>query len=472
MSALVPAAAGAATSAARPHIVLVVPDDMGWGQTSYYHHPVLKTPHLDEMAANGLRFDRFYAGAPVCSPTRATLLTGRSNDRTGVEDHGYALRRQERTLPRALREAGYATAHFGKWHLNGVRGSGVPVLANDDYHPGVFGFDEWLSSTNYFDLNPILGRPSGFVEFEGDSSDVIVAEALKFIRRSRDAGKPSFTAIWYGSPHHPARALEADAAPFAELDGSSRNHHGELVALDRSIGTLRRGLRELGIAENTLVWFCSDNGGLKDITPSTVGGLRDFKASLYEGGLRVPAIVEWPAVIRSPRVTRHPAVTMDFLPTIAEIVGLQASAMLRPLDGVSLRPLFDAEIAARAQPIPFRYQGGMALIDNRYKLVSRLLTKAKFGALELYDLEADPNESHDLAATRPEVLRRLQGTLERWNESVEASVAGRDYPEGSVNPTDQVKPRGWSTMPEYQPHLPRLLRRPEYRRAAEKMKQP
>jgi len=453
-----------------PNIVLVMADDMGWAQTGYLNNRVLQTPNLDEMAAHGLRFDRFYAGAPVCSPTRATVLTGRTNDRTGVNDHGFPLRRQEKTLPRALQAAGYATAHFGKWHLNGVRGSGVPVLAEDDRHPGVFGFDEWLSATNYFDLNPILGSPHGLVELTGDSSDVAVAEALKFIARRRDAEKPSFTVIWYGSPHHPARAFEADMAGLGMLDRTSRNHYGELVALDRSVGTLRRGLRELEIAENTLVWFCSDNGGLKDIHPSPVGGLRDFKGSLYEGGLRVPAIIEWPAVIRTPRVTRYRACTTDIFPTIAQIVQLPDATMLHPLDGRSLRPLFFEALAVRAEPLGFRYMGGSAMIDGNFKIVSRLLAKTKFGAFELYDLEADPNEAHDLAATHPDLFQRMRRSLDQWNESVDASVAGKDYPEGRVNPSELVKPRSWKTAPEYQPYLPRLLRRPEYRRTAENLK--
>ena len=123
------------TIKAKTNFVLVMTDDQGWGQTGYYNHPVLKTPNLDKMASNGLRFDRFYAGGPVCSPTRATILTGRTHDRTGVFDHGYALRKQEKTLPEALRKAGYATGHFGKWHLCGLRGPGVPILKTDKHGP-------------------------------------------------------------------------------------------------------------------------------------------------------------------------------------------------------------------------------------------------------------------------------------------------------------------------------------------------
>ncbi len=200
----------------QPNIILVMSDDQGWGQVSYYNHPILKTPNLDEMAENGLRFDRFYSGSPVCSPTRATVLTGRSNDRTGVINHSHALRLQERTLAQALRQNGYATAHFGKWHLNGIDGPGVPLLATDNYHPGHFGFEQWLSTSNYFDLNPILSRNGKFEEFNGDSSEIIVAEALKFIRLQKEKHKPFFTTIWYGSPHHPfvAKKEDKDSLPL------------------------------------------------------------------------------------------------------------------------------------------------------------------------------------------------------------------------------------------------------------------
>jgi len=451
----------AADKITRPHIVLVMADDMGWGETGYNGHPLLKTPHLDAMAAAGLRFDRFYAGAPNCSPTRASVMTGRSNNRAGVENHGYALRRQEKTLPRALRDAGYATAHFGKWHLNGFKGPGAPVLATDDHNPGEFGFDEWLSVTNFFDRDPLLSRNGKFEEFKGDSSEIIVAEALKFMEKNRAGPKPLFTVIWYGSPHAPFDATATDRAPFAALSKSSQHHYGELVALDRSIGTLRRGLRDLGLADDTLLWFCSDNGGLPEISPSTVGGLRGFKNTLYEGGLRVPGIIEWPAVIKQPRVTRYPAGTLDIFPTLADLLGLPASAMLAPLDGSSIRPLLTAEVPARAKPLPFHHQRRSAWIDNRFKLLMPDHAVDKF---ELYDLEADPAESRDLSAELPEVFARLRTALVAWNASVAASIAGHDYPEGKVSATEPPS-REWSTSPEYRPYMSELRKRPEFQNA-------
>ncbi|MBC8877093.1 MAG: sulfatase-like hydrolase/transferase [Planctomycetes bacterium] len=447
-----------AEESVRPNIILVMADDQGWGQTGYCNHPVLETPNLDAMAAKGLRFDRFYAGAPVCSPTRASVLTGRSNNRTGVETHGYALRLQETTIAAALRAAGYATGHFGKWHLNGLRGPGVPILAGDTHNPGAFGFDEWLSVTNFFDRDPILSRQGEFIEYQGDSSEIVVDEALKFIGRQAAAAKPSFTVIWYGTPHSPFRASEKDRARFTKLDANSQDHYGELVAMDRSIGTLRQGLRDLDIADDTLVWFCSDNGGLPKITPETVGGLRGFKGTLYEGGLRVPAIIEWPAGIKRARITQYPAVTMDIFPTLADIVGLPKSVMLQPQDGISLRTLFTEERTRRDKPIPFSCFGNTALIDNNYKL---LHTGRRQKQYELYDLSVDPKEEKNLFNERTAVAKRLKTAMDRWNESLAASVAGKDYPEGTVNP-GEPEPRFWMDVEAYRPYFDQWKKRPEY----------
>ena len=165
-------------------------DDQGWGQTSYYNHPVLETPHIDAMASNGVRFDRFYAAAPVCSPTRASVLTGRSNNRTGVFQHGYALNKQEKTIAETLKNVGYSTAHFGKWHLNGLRGPGVPIPIEDTHNPGKFGFDHWLTVTNFFDIDPLMSENGSFVNLKGNSSDIIVREALKFIEEKSKQNQP------------------------------------------------------------------------------------------------------------------------------------------------------------------------------------------------------------------------------------------------------------------------------------------
>ena len=432
-----------------PNIILVMADDQGWGQTGYYKHPVLKTPNIDAMAAVGLRFDRFYAGAPNCSPTRATVMTGRSNDRTGVLNHGYPLCRQEKTLAQALHNAGYVTGHFGKWHLNGYRGAGAPILADDDHSPGFFGFDTWISVTNFFDRDPVMSRNGEFEQFKGDSSEIIVDEALKFVAKHAKGEKPFLAVVWYGSPHSPWKATDEDRQPFPKLQEQSQHHYGELVAMDRSIGTLRRGLRELGIAENTLVWYCSDNGGLPNITPETVGGLRGFKNSVYEGGLRVPCVIEWPAVINNPRVTNFPAGTVDIFPTLAEIAGLPDSAMPLPRDGMSIRTLFEKELGKRPKPLPFRHTGRAAWVDNDYKLVTQDVKKDRF---ELYDLANDPEETTDLINEKPAIAARMIADFKAWSQSVDASALGKDYPEGRILPA-RTEPLTWANTPEYQPYI-------------------
>lgn len=443
-----------------PNIVLVMADDQGWGQTGYNGHPILKTPNLDEMANNGLRFERFYAAAPVCSPTRASVLTGRTNQRTGVESHGYALRLQEKTLATALSNAGYQTGHFGKWHLNGLRGPGVPISAKDSHHPGVFGFDTWLSVTNFFDRNPILSRNGNFEEFTGDSSEIIVDEALKFIREQASLKRPSFTVIWFGTPHSPFMAAPEDARPFAHLDRNSQDQHGELVAMDRSIGTLRKSIKELEIAEQTILWFTSDNGGLPKITPNTVGGLRGFKGSLYEGGLRVPAVIEWPSHI-APRVTSYPTVSMDIFPTLADIVKLPASSMLSTNDGISLRKLFDGEIATRQKPIPFDCLGNQAVIDNDWKLIRLGRNENKKPKFELYNLKQDPHETLNLFEENEVEAKRMLGLLADFGVSIRRSIDGKDYPEGKV--TDgNPEPRFWNTVDIYHPYIEKWNSRPEY----------
>lgn len=444
-------------AASKPNIIFVMADDMGWGQTGYRGHPVLKTPNLDAMAANGLRFERFYAGNPVCSPTRATVLTGRTNDRAGVLSHGYALRLQEKTIAQALKGAGYVTGHFGKWHLNGLKGPGAPVLKDDPRNPGAFGFDEWVSMTNYFDKDPLMSRMGEIVEFKGDSSDIAMGEAVKFIDRQRSEEKPLFAVIWFGSPHNPFKAQDADKAAFAELDNLSQQHYGELVALDRAVGTLRKKLRDSGIADNTMLVFNSDNGGLPGIEPPTVGGLRGNKGTVFEGGLRVPGIIEWPAMIK-PRITSFPAGTVDLFPTVADILGLPDDVMIKPIDGISLKPLFAGEIGERTKPLGFRFGSKLALTSERFKILTENIERSSF---QLYDILADPNETTDLSTKEPQVFEQMKKDLLAWNESVSASFEGKDYPEGKVTPPDP-KSIPWTEHPGYASYLAEWQKRWEY----------
>ena len=445
-------------SAAKPNVVLVMADDQGWGQMGYMNHPALKTPHLDAMSENGLRFGRFYAGGPVCSPTRATVLTGRTHDRTGVFDHGYALRSQEKTLGQAMKRAGYATGHFGKWHLNGLRGPGAPIFKEDSHHPGAFGFDEWLSVTNFFDRNPIMSRKGKIEEHSGDSSEIIVNEALKFIKTNARANKPFFTVIWYGTPHDPWTAAKADKKSFTKLSPKAQEHYGELVAMDRSIGTLRKGLREMGVAQNTLVWFMSDNGGLPRLDPPTTGGLRSFKGSMYEGGLRVPAIIEWPKGISKVRITKHPAGAVDVFPTIAEVAGLEKSDLLKPQDGMSLAKLFLKELGPRQKPLPFRSRGRIAIVDNDYKMIS--FPDSGKTRYELYNLAKDMSEQDNLVKKEPKIANRLRKRLKAIDASVTASVNGQDYPEKKVAP--QPPRIFWWESESYRPYFSEWIKRPEY----------
>ncbi|MFK7736080.1 MAG: sulfatase-like hydrolase/transferase [Pirellulaceae bacterium] len=451
-------------AAERPNIILMMADDQGWGETSYYNHPRLKTPNLDAMARGGLQLDRYYAAAPVCSPTRASVLTGRTNNRTGVESHGYALRLQEKTIAQALQKAGYRTGHFGKWHLNGFRGPGAPVLAEDDHNPSAFGFDEWLSVTNFFDRDPILGRQGKIEEYQGDSSEVVVQEAEKFISKCVEQEEPFFTVIWFGTPHSPFRALEKDQAPFSDLNESSMHHYGELRAMDRSIGSLRKHLRELKIADDTLFWFCSDNGGLPGIEPTTVGNLRGFKGQIYEGGLRVPCVIEWPNRIAKGRQSSYPAVAMDIFPTLLDVATLADASNLRPQDGLSLAPLFERELKLRPKPIPFNCFGETAIIDNDWKLlhVGKKKTR-KDKRMELYNLAQDPGEQNDLSESEPEKFAQLQSEMDRFLVSLEQSMAGKDYPEGSVNPGEPA-PSSWTDSEMYSPFFDDWRDRPEYKR--------
>jgi len=453
-----------AVSTRKPNIVLCMADDQGWGDMAYSGHPVLKTPNFDAMAASALRFDRFYAAAPVCSPTRGSVMTGRHPNRFGCFKWGYTLRPQEITIAEALKTAGYVTGHFGKWHLGSVR-KGSPV------NPGASGFDEWFSAPNFFDNDPILSREGIAVQTQGESSMVTVDAALEFIRKHARTPQPFLAVVWFGSPHGPHRAIEADRALYADQKKNFQHFYGEITGMDRAFGKLRKELGSLGIRENTILWYCSDNGGLPKV--GTTGG-RGNKGQIYEGGLRVPAILEWPARITKPRRTGVPCNTSDIYPTLLDIVGVRLVDQ-PPLDGISLVPLFDGKMKARPKPMGFwnhtiggigvpsakwmaelleaqkvgsetgdiarlrldageiaeqypedTFPGHAAWLDWPWKL-HRIHGKKGNLKLELYNLADDSREQKDLLARETDRVNSMKSQLEAWLASVVRSLNGKDY---------------------------------------------
>ncbi len=472
-----------------PNIILMMGDDHGWEETGYNGHPHVKTPVLDEMAASGLKFERFYAAHSSCSPTRASFLTGRHPNRMGTFAPGWSFRPEEITAAQILAKAGYHCAHIGKWHVGAVKKES-PVS------PLAMGFHECLSHDNFFEMNPSLSRNGGAPEvFEGESSAVLIEEAIASLDRAKAAGKPCFQIIWFGSPHEPYSGLPEDLALYDDLPAKYtkkvkltsnetggptqrpqgevlRERYAEITAMDRAIGALRKHLAETGQRDNTLLFYCGDNGTSAD------GALgvphRGVKGTFYEGGTLVPGLVEWPARIPEPVSTRLRASTSDLLPTIAAIAGVPLPD--RPLDGVNLMPLVAHEEARptalhfwgfntggldRADREPYinpelqtgttplvkksagkatrdftnyrhpkisesDYLGPRSIIEGDHKLV---IHDRKNGAsnIELFDLAADPAETTNLFNSKPELAEKLQTKLRAWQESVLQSLTGADY---------------------------------------------
>ncbi|WP_372946922.1 sulfatase-like hydrolase/transferase [Mariniphaga sp.] len=448
----------------RPHIILVMADDQGWGDMAHNGHPVVKTPNFDNLAASGLRFDRFYAAAPVCSPTRGSVMTGRHPNRFGCFSWGNTLRPQEITIAEVLQSAGYVTGHFGKWHLGSVQ-VGSPV------NPGTSGFDEWFSAPNFFENDPILSREGAAVQLNGESSEVTVDAAIEFIRKHVNSDKPVFSVVWFGSPHLPHIASAADSALYPGLDPAWQHFYGEITGMDRAIGKLRQELKNLGMDKNTLLWYCSDNGGLPNV--GTTGG-RGHKGQIYEGGLRVPAIIEWPEKIDKPKSTSLPANTFDIFPTLLEVAGV-IPENLPVLDGISLLPAMEEKMKNRPQPMGFwqypapgrrtpsaqwmaelfeaqkqgkmvsdssrlvleagdisaqypedSFPGHAAWLDWPWKL-HRIQNNSGDIKLELYQLENDSLEQNNLAEIESAKVESMLSQLEEWQHSVITSLNGNDY---------------------------------------------
>ena len=431
LSLLAPACTPASNPPDRPNIVLIMTDDQGWAQLGSHGDPVLQTPRLDALAAESVEMTRFYV-SPVCAPTRAALMTGRYNYRTGVVDTylGRAMMApDELTIAEMLRDSGYRTGIFGKWHL----GDNYPQRAMDQgfqtsvvHKGGGIGQPSSPPGSDYFD--PILFRNGEQESFQGYCTDVYFDEAMEWIGDA--SGEPFFAYIPTNAPHSPYLVPDSYREPYAAqgLADKDARIYGMITNIDDNVGRLLDHLEAHSLAGNTVFIFMTDNG------PNTRlyhAGLRDQKSSVYEGGIRVPFLIRWPDRL-APRKVEPLGAHIDIAPTLLAATGAAVPTEAE-FDGINLLPLWDGEVEdlpARTYYVqthrgnePQRYRA-FAAVEQRFKLLQPLSFRQPppaDAAFELYDLLSDPGEEIDLAGDMPEVVERLKAGYDAWFDDVSAS---------------------------------------------------
>ena len=406
---------------AAPNLLVFYADDLGWGELGCQGSTDIPTPHIDSIAANGVRCTQGYVAATYCSPSRAGLLTGRYPTRFGHEFNAIArasgLSLRETTLPARLKELGYATACIGKWHL----GEGM------EYRPTARGFDFFygtLANTPFF-------HPTQFVDSR-TSPDVVRVEdadfyttdayadrAVEWLARRREG--PWFLYLPFNAQHAPLQAPKKYLSRFPGIaDEKRRTFAAMLSAMDDAVGRVLAAVRELGQDENTLVFFIADNGGPTQSTTSSNGPLRGFKSTTYEGGPRVPFLVQWKGTIPGGRTFESPVMNLDVVPTIMAAAGRPVDPAAK-IDGVDILPFLTGKAAGRPHETMFwRFGPQWAVRRGDWKLV---VARGGSGQPELYDLAADPGEKNDLAGREPERVADLRRLHDAWNaEQAEPTV--------------------------------------------------
>lgn len=388
-------------------------DDQWFGQVWYNGHPDLKTPNFDAMAEDAVQLNYFYSVAPICSPTRISIMTGLHPYRDEcLTVENCILQKATTTLPEILQENWYTTGHFGKWHI------GRPSWPKASW-PTQNWFEESYSHIMFFDMWENTFYNNGVAEdinLTEDTSDFLVDKALKFIEENKDT--PTFTLIWLPSPHNPYIALDSDKAVYSEFNWDQQALYAEINALDRSLWTLRKWIEEMWIKDNTLLWYNSDNGWLTKDDSFANGNLKGQKNSLNEWGIRVPAIVEYPAKFSSQKITQ-PISTLDIMPTVLDIAWVNIP---ENLDWESVVSLLEWE--TNKHPLYFWYDKNTpkidsitdaeaVMIDFPYKII-----RNKKWTYNLYNIETDPNETTDISQKEKSVVKYMIENLEEWQKSV------------------------------------------------------
>jgi arylsulfatase A len=446
----------------RPNFLVILCDDLGYGDLGCYGHPSIKTPNLDKLATEGIRFTDCYSAAPVCSSSRAGLMTGRTPSRMGIYDwisagHPMHLKKDEITIATLLKNAGYATCHVGKWHLNGR------FNRPDQPQPSDHGFDHWMSTQN--NAGPSHENPRNFVRNgapvgpqDGYSCQLVSAEAIRWLKELRDPAKPFFQFVCFHEPHEPIASPPELVAkyPDAKKEGEAL-YYANVTNMDLAVGKLLAALDELKLGERTLVLFTSDNGpetlrryptGWR--SHGSAGPLRGMKLHLYDGGTRVPGILRFPPRVKGGQTVSEPVCSLDFLPTFCELAGVRLPEG-RTLDGATFTPVFDGRPVARGLPLFWHYFRSIgapkaAMRVGEWVVLGHwdgpmlapgsgvhagdceAIKAARLTAFELYNLKDDQGQTTDLAAGQPAKLKELSALLVAKYEEVQKEGPLWDVP--------------------------------------------
>lgn len=430
-----------------PNFLFVLIDDLAFADLSIYGNERLQTPHMDRLAEQGIRFTQFYVQAPICSPTRVGFLTGHypgrwrihsflnhreANAARGMADY---LDPKAPSIARHLKQYGYATAHFGKWHMGGGRD------VDDAPHPAAYGFDE--SSVTFEGLgdrllinddrlslqSAELGQGDITWVEKHEITGIRVDQALDFMERHRET--PVYVQLWLNDVHAPYRPLPEQVELFADMENPTEARYFAVLAeMDREMGRLFDGLAERGLYWNTVVILTSDNGPRDDMgpdSPGDTGPFRGRKSSLYEGGIRMPLIIRWPVVIPAGTVNDRTVIGgVDFFPTLCRLAGVPLPRRAVGLDGVDMAEAWLGESVERRQPLFWYYPNRPPAHEpeNRSPMLAmragnwKLLCQPDGSRVELYHLLRDPGESRNEAAEQPQIVERLQPRLLSWFKSL------------------------------------------------------
>lgn len=415
-------------AAERPNILVIIVDDLGYGDLSAYGATDLKSPHVDKLLSQGMQFNEFYANCPVCSPTRAALLSGRYQDMVGVPgvirthaDNNWGnLIDDAVLLPAVLKEAGYHTGCVGKWHL-GLEAPDRPTDRGFDFFKGYLGdmMDDYYTHRRH-DIN-YMRWGTETVDPAGHATDLFTEWSCEYLKSQKDREQPFFLYLAYNAPHTPIQPPEEWVQKVKDREAGISDRRAKLVALiehmDDGIGKVLKCLDETGQAENTIVVFTSDNGGQVSVGANN-GPLRDGKQSMYEGGLKIPCGVRWPGKIKPGAHSTFRGLTMDIFPTVCEAAGITPSKKLH-LDSKSFLPTCLGEEQPELREYWFfrRREGGNRYAGKTIEAVRRgdwkLLQNSPFEPLELYNLKTDPLEKNDLSKKAPRIFNELSAALRK-----------------------------------------------------------